>query len=463
MCSPILSQTLNVTYFISILITPLLIIIIYYYYIYFKTKNRLKNVPKISPNIASNQEGIYNDLLIKYPKICGKSFWAMLGFEPILFSCDKDLIEAVLSSHKHTNKPNIIKFLKRIGKNGLIAANENTWRNHRKVLTPSFHYNLLESNYLKTFNIESNRFVDDLKEYLKDDSCELVSKAKLWSFRQALETLLGIKSSPKHNLTSIYMEKLEDLIKIISNRVINPLEYFDFTYYFTNNYRREKQLIRFMDKFALEIIEEKISTLHEESPKTTLNLMLKELVNKRWSLRDVFDEIYTTLFTSFETTALTLSYTIFNFANHPEMQEKAYNEIKNVLSPNINQELTSNLLKKLKYLDSFLKESMRIYTVTGVLPRKLGEEVKWGELTLPKGLTVVIPVQALHNDPQIYPEPCGPRSCIGAKYAMLALKTCLCKLLLNYKLVSIGHQLQRSVQVTIISKNGVKIKLEKRN
>nr|XP_022901028.1 cytochrome P450 4d8-like [Onthophagus taurus] len=339
-------------------------------------------------------------------------------------------------------------------------TDQNTWRNHRKVLTPSFHYNLLESNYLKTFNIESNRFVDDLKQYLKDDSCELVSKAKLWSFRQSLETLLGIKSSPKHNLTSIYME---DLIKIISNRVINPLEYFDFTYYFTNNYRREKQLIRFMDKFALEIIEEKISTLHEESPKTTLNLMLKELVNKRWSLRDVFDEIYTTLFTSFETTALTLSYTIFNFANHPEMQEKAYNEIKNVLSPNINQELTSNLLKKLKYLDSFLKESMRIYTVAGVLPRKLGEEVKWGELTLPKGLTVVIPVQALHNDPQIYPEPCGPRSCIGAKYAMLALKTCLCKLLLNYKLVSVGHQLQRSVQVTIISKNGVKIKLEKRN
>lgn len=79
-------------------------------------------------------------------------------------------------------------------------------------------------------------------------------------------------------------------------------------------------------------------------------------------------------------------------------------------------------------------------------------------LTIPKGTLTMIPVYAIHMDPEIYPEPkkfdperfseenkrnrhpCahmpfgdGPRNCIGLRFGLMQTKIALINLLINFK------------------------------
>lgn len=130
----------------------------------------------------------------------------------------------------------------------------------------------------------------------------------------------------------------------------------------------------------------------------------------------------------FETSSTLLTFCSHLLAKHPEIQEKARNEITNVLK-RYNGEFTYDAMLEMKYLDQVLKgmkfpirnyfqlyhhieystESLRKYPPITMLTRGATADywVKEGgkSLLIPKGCTVVIPVYAIQNDPDIYKDP----------------------------------------------------------
>ena len=59
----------------------------------------------------------------------------------------------------------------------------------------------------------------------------------------------------------------------------------------------------------------------------------------------------------------------------------------------------------MEYLDMVLNEILRLYPVGMRIQRVCKLDVEIDGVLIPKGAAVVIPVYALHHDPQYWPEP----------------------------------------------------------
>ena len=79
----------------------------------------------------------------------------------------------------------------------------------------------------------------------------------------------------------------------------------------------------------------------------------------------------------YETTAHTLSFTLYNIASHPRVQENIAKELVTIglLMENgvLGREPHYEDLKNLTYLSAVLKESMRMYPVVAAFPRQVNK------------------------------------------------------------------------------------------
>ncbi|CAG4936038.1 unnamed protein product [Colias eurytheme] len=143
----------------------------------------------------------------------------------------------------------------------------------------------------------------------------------------------------------------------------------------------------------------------------------------------------------FETSSVATSFTLHQLAHHPHVQAKAHSEIDTVLAQHGNQ-ITYEAIQKMTYLECVFKEGMRMLTPIGYVTRECAKKYAFPDinLTIDKGVLIVIPLQAFHNDPQHFENPdefvperflssdfgavdkdvfnpfgSGPRTCIGER------------------------------------------------
>ncbi|XP_059044996.1 cytochrome P450 6B6-like [Achroia grisella] len=147
----------------------------------------------------------------------------------------------------------------------------------------------------------------------------------------------------------------------------------------------------------------------------------------------------------FETSSSATSYTLHQLAYNPEVQEKLHKEIDTVLAK-YNNKLSYDAIKEMTYLEWSFKEAMRIFPSLGYLSRVCRRKYTFpGDiLTIDEGVSVVVPIQAFHIDPQYWDNPQefrperfhpdefneiqksiylpfgdGPRNCIGARLGLM--------------------------------------------
>lgn len=102
--------------------------------------------------------------------------------------------EILMSSSKHAMKSEIYKFLHRFLGQGLLNSNGEKWRQRRKILTPTFHFNILQ-NFLVTFNEECLKTVDMVRADIERghtviDCCALSCR---YTLHTICETAMGVK------------------------------------------------------------------------------------------------------------------------------------------------------------------------------------------------------------------------------------------------------------------------------
>jgi cytochrome P450 len=190
-----------------------------------------------------------------------------------------------------------------------------------------------------------------------------------------------------------------------------------------------------------------------------------------------------------------ISEAILMLAMHPEVQQKVVDEIKCVFGSS-DAPIDYESLNECKYLDFVVKETMRLFPVLPASAREATEDIEAGELMqlssnqifqrfsiisagkiIPKGATVVISAFSVQRNKKYWGEdadkfqperfepenfakippyayipftgkftsiaikpnfqssnlPGGPRICIGWRYGMLFVKSCLVNFLRNYK------------------------------
>ncbi|KAF5305913.1 hypothetical protein FQR65_LT07524 [Abscondita terminalis] len=199
----------------------------------------------------------------------------------------------------------------------------------------------------------------------------------------------------------------------------------------------------------------------------------------------------------FETVSSTLALAAYELAIRPDIQQNLYDEIKESIEY-CDKNLSYSNIVGMKYLDNFTSELLRVHPPNSALERKavksyIIEPKNPSErpLLVDKNTFIWIPVEAIHKDPNYFPnpdvfdperfnaenkkniKPCtyipfgnGPRNCIASRFALLQIKVVIIELLKNFEFVCVE---KTEIPLTYkpesffsIPKNGVWIGLKAR-
>ncbi|KAE9545833.1 hypothetical protein FO519_010955, partial [Halicephalobus sp. NKZ332] len=83
-------------------------------------------------------------------------------------------------------------------------------------------------------------------------------------------------------------------------------------------------------------------------------------VSKKMTEAEIVGNCFVFLLAGFDTTANTLAVTCHFLAKHPEVQEKVFEEIQDVV---MDEEITFEKVNELKYMDVVMKETLRMYPI----------------------------------------------------------------------------------------------------
>ena len=181
-----------------------------------------------------------------------------------------------------------------------------------------------------------------------------------------------------------------------------------------------------------------------------------------------------------ETTANTLSWTLYLLAAQPKLQEELAAEAQAAIT-----EGTEEVVERLPRLRLFLSESMRLYPPVPRFDRQAIGSDRLGEWDIAPGDIVSIWPWILHRHKRLWDNPdvfeidrfaskrerhrfqylpfgAGPRTCVGAQFATAEALTILAHWLAEWKFSDVGHPVQPAGMVTLRPKGGLPLRLERR-
>lgn len=157
---------------------------------------------------------------------------------------------------------------------------------------------------------------------------------------------------------------------------------FDFLFKFTSLFIRQQNLLKTLHGFTDSVIlarREKLTSKVEteegadEKP-ALIDILLRATVDGQpLSNVDIREEVDTFMFAGHDTTTSAIAFCLFNIAKYPEVQQKAFEEIRNVIGDDQEKEMSLKGLNALQYLDLVIKETLRFYPSVPFLGRKIKE------------------------------------------------------------------------------------------
>ncbi|XP_049535222.1 probable cytochrome P450 4d14 [Anopheles darlingi] len=430
---------------------------------------------------------------VRFCKVYGRNLITQGLFnDPSLQISDPAVIEQVMLA-KTIEKSTSYEFLMPWVGSGLITSIGAKWDQRRKVITPAFHFKMLE-DFLVIMNHQADVLIKKLTAHVGGPDFDICDHVTYCALDIISESAMGVKLNTQHNPHTEYVEAVQELSDIMFKRMFSLARDYKWVFRLQKASRRQNVLMKVVHDFAQLVINERKKQLQNERERlltnqeleetdvdgkrrmTLLDLLLNVTIDgKPLSDTDIREEVDTFMFAGYETTNLGISNACYHLSRNPAIQQKVYEEIQEIVGPDAARiELTNSTLQDLRYLDLVIKETLRITPSVPIIGRRSAGDMTIDGVPVPKGMEFVILIYALHNDPEFYPEPerfdperfseeaqaarppysyipfsVGARNCIGQRYAMLEIKTVLVKVLANYRLLPCEDKNRSLPQSTI--------------
>jgi cytochrome P450 len=182
------------------------------------------------------------------------------------------------------------------------------------------------------------------------------------------------------------------------------------------------------------------------------------LTSLKESLNDIFGDANVALIAGIETTASTLQFAIKRLCAHPEIQQKLREEIKEKQKALSLSRLPITEIYQLPYLDSVIKETLRIYPPVIAVLRQVKNSFKIDEIKVSPNQLIIFSPYVTHRQTAIWgddiesfrperflndnktlidtfvPFGKGPHGCIGRDLALVESKALIAELVANFTL-----------------------------
>jgi cytochrome P450 len=362
--------------------------------------------------------------------------------------------------HLHSFFPGPKRSAQRRLNTGLFNLNGDKHRHHRRLIMPLFARQALPAYH---------EFLTDLTDRMLMDwrprrSFDLLAEIKGLALRITTQVLFGLPDFALGETIDHLFEHWLELNHIVSFGTVLPLEPP------ADAYQEMVATAEEMERLIRALVAER-AALPDGADVMTLILQAR-----RAGAMDDVDVIgeATHLFNAaYHTTTYALSWILFLLAQHPDVAERVRDELAGARSG------------ETPYLERVIKEGMRILPPVVYYARVAEAAVEFGAYHLPRGTLFIGSHYVTHHMTELYAEPerfdpdrwltetpgpsgyipfgGGARMCVGAPFALMALKTCLSRIVPHCRLAVVpGARVDRKCNLTLGPRHGIPVVVQPR-
>ncbi|ESO93310.1 hypothetical protein LOTGIDRAFT_206515 [Lottia gigantea] len=438
-------------------------------------------------------------------------FVIWLGHKPMICLSNANSAEILLNSSKHMEKASEYRFLHPWLGTGLLTSTGDKWRSRRKMLTPTFHFKIL-NDFVSVFNDQADFMLTKLKKKADGKVFNIFNYITLCALDIICETAMGRDVGAQTNSESTYVKSVYKMSEFAQNRMKLPWYWNDTLYRIIGPGREHDQCLKVLHNFTEKVIREKREELNRRGPMhdkdfhdsaeedkfvgakkrrlAFLDMLIHMSENgEKLSEEDIREEVDTFMFEGHDTTAAGINWATYLIGANSEVQTTLQDELDGIFGSS-ERYPTMEDLKDMKYLDCCIKEALRLYPSVPIFGRTFSEDAVIDGHLIPKGTTGSIFTAAIHKDPKYFPEPdvfdperfsddnkvgrhpfcyipfsAGLRNCIGQKFAMLEEKVLLSTIFRNFNVESVQkrEELDPTGELILRPESGILVKLTPRN
>eukprot|EP00090_Calanus_glacialis_P026770 TRINITY_DN42081_c0_g1_i1.p1 TRINITY_DN42081_c0_g1~~TRINITY_DN42081_c0_g1_i1.p1 ORF type:complete len:495 (+),score=97.38 TRINITY_DN42081_c0_g1_i1:91-1575(+) len=424
-----------------------------------------------------------------------------IGTRPQIFLFGSEGFEKILSSSRHITKGFQYQFLWPWLGRGLLTSTGTRWHKHRKLLTPAFHFRILE-DFLHIMNDHTEVLVDKVVDSI-GQTVDVYNLMTHCALDIICETTMGVSVNAQNDNDSEYVKAVYETSELVFRRMMSPWLHSDMVYHMTEAGIKWQKSLSILQGFTKKVIQERkdeMETTMEDQGEDEddtgrkkrmafLDLLIKS--SEEGSVltdQEIQDEVDTFMFEGHDTTASSLAVTIYLIALDKTIQKKCQEELDGIFGSSA-RAATSEDLVRMKYLTACIKESLRLYGSVPGIGRVTSEPVEIEGHVIPPGTEISLILMVLHRDSKYFPDPekfdparfyidqaqerhpyaytpfsAGPRNCIGQKFAMMEEKVILSSILrrFNMKAEVQMKDILMAPEIVIKPRNGFPVNFERR-
>nr|XP_043635078.1 cytochrome P450 72A397-like isoform X1 [Erigeron canadensis] len=395
-------------------------------------------------------------------KTYGKRSYLWFGPVPRVFIMDPQLIKDIFLRPFDFEKPHPDPLRDSIV-GGIVTAEGEKWHKERQIINPAFLLKHIQ-NMFPLIILSCNSMIEKWEKLTlrggltEVDVCPFIDNL---AGDVISRTAFGSCYEEGHVIFRILREQTEYAIENIVMIFLPGGRSIP-----TRANRKYKDNEKELQAILRKIIDKRNKSLKigEDSCDDLLGTLLKSNAKAMegngvgMSLEDVIEECKTFYNAGSETTSRLIAWTMVCLCLHPEWQIKARQEVQEVFG---SRELDFESLKQLKIVTMILNEVLRLYPPVVMVTRATTKETELGNMMMPAGIQIAIPILEIHHDREIWGEDAsefkperftngigdatkdrgshsflpftgGPRICIGQNFAMVEAKVAIVKILQRF-------------------------------
>lgn len=368
--------------------------------------------------------------------------------------------------------------------NGLILSEGETWRAHRRIMAPAFDHRTVE-RYAPVMTDVARNLARRWQKLPAGEPLEIGSQMMRLTLEIISRSMFAADSESVREIVSRGSDRYQQIM------VPGLLEFVPGFGQLWSQWKgvRGRAIMKDFNRAVYRLIDARMRAPASDRSRDLLDRLIEsrdEASGTKMSPREVRDQVLTIFVAGHETTALTLMWTMYLLAMHPEHEARMHGELRQTLG---GRDPGWEDVQRLAYTRMILQESMRLYPPVHTLAfRQAAQDDTICGLRIPKNSLITIMPWLLHRHRGYWREPgrfdperfapeevarrdrlvylpfgFGPRICIGASFAMTEAVLILATLAQRFRLrLAPGHRVEPLAQFTLKTKYGMWMTLEGR-
>lgn len=305
-------------------------------------------------------------MIVKLVEKHGSILKLWIGQDLFVLLSNPVALEKILGNKNFIRRTGLVtKVGKPFFRNGLLMSDGDTWRIHRKIISSTFHNNILDQ-FVENFSKNSSILVGQLSSKCDGKAFDVYPLISLCTLDVICETAMGTAVNAQLVDDGEYVRNVLRSLQLLSERFMRPWLTVDWIFNLTQLGKEQAATLKYLHGNVQQVVSDKMTKFHESGRQKTQVDDLQSVKRKKLSLLDlliedeqltpdeIHDEVVTIVAAGSETTATTCCFVLALLGVHQDIQERVMEEQRSVFGEDIHRPVTCEDLPHMPYLEQVI-------------------------------------------------------------------------------------------------------------